>query len=40
MNCEELLMAQAQMTRAQRPDAKIYVYRNSIKALNWFSSVR
>jgi hypothetical protein len=40
MDAEELLMEQAKVTRAVRPDAKIYVYRNSIKALNWFTSVR
>jgi hypothetical protein len=40
MNAEEMLAEQARLTRSQRPDAKIFVYRNSLKALNWFSSVR
>lgn len=40
MDCEQRLVTQAQMTKAQRPDANVFVYRNLVKALPWFSSVR
>ena len=40
MNAEETLLAQAQANHALNPDAKQMVYRNAIKALPWFSSVR
>ena len=33
MNNEELLVEQAQMTKALRPDMKVFVYRNLVKAL-------
>ena len=40
MDCEELMEKQASLTVAASPDTKIYVYRNMIKALPWFTSVR
>ena len=40
MDCEQRLVTQAQMTKARRPDANVFVYRNLVKALPWFSSVR
>eukprot|EP01116_Phalansterium_solitarium_P006392 TRINITY_DN1868_c0_g3_i1.p1 TRINITY_DN1868_c0_g3~~TRINITY_DN1868_c0_g3_i1.p1 ORF type:complete len:413 (+),score=136.21 TRINITY_DN1868_c0_g3_i1:257-1495(+) len=40
MDCEERLLTQAKMVKAANPNAKVWVYRNSIKALPWFSSVR
>lgn len=45
MNCEEVLTKQAEMVLAADPgipgeQPRVWVYRNTIKALNWFSSVR
>lgn len=40
MNCAELLSKQVQMTTAASPGTTVYVYRNSIKALPWYTSVR
>jgi len=45
MTCEEDLLAQVQLSAADaarngNPGQRYYVYRNSIKALSWFSSVR
>jgi len=40
MSCEETLLAQAAATHALNPAAKQFVYRNAIKALPWFTSVR
>ena len=40
MDCEERLHIQARVTKAASPDSHVYVYRNAIKALPWFSSVR
>jgi hypothetical protein len=43
MNDEELLTTQAEMVMAadQKPNrTKVWIYRNTIKALNWFSAVR
>jgi len=40
MDCEERLMTQAAMVKAVNPQAKVWVYRNLVKALPWFSSVR
>lgn len=40
MDCEERLLQQAQMTSAQSPDTRVFVYRNLVKALPWFTSVR
>ena len=42
---EELLVKQAEMVLAADPGVpghapRVWVYRNNIKALNWFSSVR
>ena len=45
MNCEEMLTKQAEMVleldagiEGEQP--KVWIYRNTIKALNWFTSVR
>jgi hypothetical protein len=40
MDCEEKLVEQAATSRAANPNAHVWVYRNSLKALPWFSSVR
>jgi hypothetical protein len=41
MDCEERLLEQAQMTKARSGNAsKVFVYRNLVKALPWFTSVR
>jgi len=40
MDCEERLLHQALMIKDARPEAHVWVYRNTIKALPWFSSVR
>lgn len=40
MDDEELLVAQAAMTKAVSPDARVFVYRNLVKALPWYTSVR
>ena len=40
MDCEEMLLAQAVANHALNPAAKQMVYRNAIKSLPWFSSVR
>lgn len=40
MDCEERLVKQASMTRAINPRTKTWVYRNLVKALPWFTSVR
>jgi hypothetical protein len=40
MDCEERLLHQARMTSAINRDARTFVYRNIVKALPWFSSVR
>ena len=40
MDCEKLLVEQAQMNRKLNPHSKAFVYRNLVKALNWFGSVR
>lgn len=40
MDCEELMVKQVEMTVAASPDTKVFVYRNMIKALPWFTSVR
>jgi len=40
MDCEERLVTQAAMVKAVNPDAKVWVYRNLVKALPWYSSVR
>eukprot|EP00047_Mylnosiga_fluctuans_P008772 m.260071 g.260071 ORF g.260071 m.260071 type:complete len:421 (-) comp23253_c0_seq1:104-1366(-) len=40
MDCEELLLKQAALIRAVNPKTKVFVYRNLVKALPWYSSVR
>ena len=40
MDCEKLLVKQAQMNRKLNPQSRAFVYRNLVKALNWFGSVR
>jgi len=45
MNSEELITAQAEMVYAQDPGVpgyapRVWAYRNTIKALNWYTSVR
>ena len=40
MNAEELLLTQAQVTKAASPASRVFAYRNAIKALPWFTSVR
>ena len=40
MDCEERLATQVQMTTAASPSTKVWVYRNSILALPWYTSVR
>lgn len=40
MTCEENLQTQAEKTKAENPDAHVFVYRNIVKALPWYSSVR
>lgn len=40
MDCEELLVQQAKLVKSVNPDAKVWVYRNLVKALPWYSTVR
>ena len=40
MDCEERLVSQAELVKSVNPDAKVWVYRNLVKALPWYSSVR
>ena len=40
MQCEELLVEQAALLKAARPGVRVWVYRNIVKALPWFTSVR
>ena len=45
MNCEEMMTKQAEMVLAvdagiEGEQPKVWIYRNTIKALNWFTSVR
>lgn len=40
MNCEELLLTQAALLKQANPNIKVFVYRNLVKALPWYSSVR
>lgn len=40
MNCEETMLAKAKITHSLNPAAHAWVYRNSIKALPWFTLVR
>jgi len=40
MNCEETLVMQAQQTKKINQNTHVWVYRNIVKALPWFSTVR
>ena len=40
MDCQERLLAQAQVVKRATPSARVLVYRNLVKALPWFSDVR
>ena len=40
MRCEERLIDQVAMTKAANPAARVFVYRNLVKALPWYTSVR
>ena len=40
MNDQELLLRQAQAVKAATPSARVFVYRNLVKALPWYSQVR
>ena len=40
MDCQERLVTQAEMTKKVNPKTKVWVYRNLIKALPWFTDVR
>lgn len=40
MDCERLLVTQAELNRKINPKSRAFVYRNLVKALNWFGSVR
>ena len=40
MNCSELLYEQVNQVKAINPNKRVFVYRNSIKALPWYTSVR
>ena len=40
MACEELLVEQAAQLKAARPGVRVMGYRNIVKALPWFSTVR
>jgi len=40
MNCEEMLVEQVQKTTDASPGTTVWVYRNGIKALPWYTTVR
>ena len=40
MDCEERLVVQAAMLKASNPQTRVIVYRNLVKALPWFATVR
>jgi hypothetical protein len=40
MDCEERLLTQATMVKDVNPTAKVFVYRNLVKALPWYTAVR
>ena len=40
MDCDGTLVKQAARNKAQNPSAKIFVYRNIVKALAWYTEVR
>jgi hypothetical protein len=39
MDCEERLVTQARMVKSVSPKTRVWVYRNLVKALPWYSSV-
>jgi hypothetical protein len=40
MDCDGMLVEQAARNKAQNPTAKVFVYRNIVKALPWYTEVR
>ena len=40
MDCDGSLVRQAARNKAQNPTAKVFVYRNIVKALAWYTEVR
>jgi hypothetical protein len=40
MSCQETLVKQAQTVKAVTPSAKVFIYRNLVKALPWYTEVR
>jgi hypothetical protein len=40
MDCEEMLVKQVQMAAAVSPSTGYFIYRNAIKALPWYTTVR
>jgi hypothetical protein len=40
MTCKGNLAAQAEAVKAINPNTKVFVYRNFVKALPWFTSGR
>ena len=40
MDCQERLVTQAQLVKGTSPASKVFVYRNLVKALPWYRSVR
>ena len=40
MNCEEMMLAQVERSAKVSPESTYFVYRNGVKALPWFTSVR
>jgi hypothetical protein len=40
MDCEERLITQAHAVKAIQPATHVFVYRNLVKALPWFTGVR
>jgi hypothetical protein len=40
MDCEERLVTQASMVKGINPTARVFVYRNLVKALPWYTAVR
>ena len=40
MNCEEMLVEQVKVTTEASPGTTVWVYRNGIKALPWYTLVR
>ena len=40
MDCQERLLIQAQTIKSINPSSKVFVYRNLVKALPWFTDIR